>query len=107
MRVTIVPVDGVVSINGELYSGLDLSFIDSSINAIQWYANTGEIEIKDERGSIISNIVFNDLDQFQPAIQAWTNQKNKLEQEAAKLKLEQEAAELIVNESLDHEDQPE
>jgi hypothetical protein len=71
MRITIIPNDGFVSIDGEGYSELDLSFMDSSIHALQWYETEGEIEIQDSKGRIIANEVINDLTPFQYAIELW------------------------------------
>lgn len=71
MRVSIVPTDGLVSVNGEGYSGLDLSFMDSNIHALQWHETEGEIERKDNRGRIVSNEEITDLTPYQPALDAW------------------------------------
>lgn len=71
MKVTIIPKDGFVSVDGAGYSEIDLSFMDSDIHALQWYNTEGEIERKDSRGRITTNEVINDLTPFQPAIDAW------------------------------------
>jgi hypothetical protein len=82
MRITIIPEDGRVSINGVGYSGIDLSLIDSSIHAIQWYDTEGEVEIKDARGRMVENRVIYSFDDFAFVIPLW---------EAAK-----EAEELVI-----------
>ena len=80
MRVTIIPIDGFVSIDGFGFSGLDLSSIDSSIHAVQWYENYGEIEIKDPvTNRMIENVEITSLDQFQFVIDAWNAAKTQLE----------------------------
>lgn len=79
MRVTIIPVDGFVSVDGEGYSGLDLSSIDSSIHAVQWYGESGEVEIKNPvTGKMIENREITSLDEFQQAIIVWQAQKDAL-----------------------------
>jgi hypothetical protein len=84
MRVTIIPVDGFVSVDGMGLSGLDLSFMDVSVHAVQWYETHGEIEVKDPAtGRMIANEVITSIDAFQPAIDAW--QVVKTAQEAAEL----------------------
>jgi hypothetical protein len=71
MRVTIVPADGFVSVDGEGYSGLDLSFIPVQIHAVQWYGTSGEIEHQDSRGRAVSNQEISDIDAFRQALDAW------------------------------------
>lgn len=46
MRLTIVISDGTVIKDGTPATGLDLSFVDSSIHALQWYDTYGEVEYK-------------------------------------------------------------
>lgn len=71
MRVTIIPADGFVSVNGEGYGRLDLSFMGADIHALQWYGTDGEIERRDGRGRIVANEEFADLTPYQPALDAW------------------------------------
>jgi hypothetical protein len=75
MRLTIIPSDGFVSIDGEGFSGLDLSFLDTDIHAIQWYGTDGEVERKDSRGRLISNEIITDISPYQLAIDKWNAQK--------------------------------
>lgn len=82
MKVTIIPSDGLVSIDNEGFNGLDLSFIDQSIHAIQWYGEGGEIEYKDERGRMIANVEINSIEQFQPALDLWQAAKTAAQQGA-------------------------
>ena len=76
MRVTIIPVDGFVSVDGEGYSGLDLSFMASDIHALQWYETEGELESEDARGRVIENRPIDSLEPYQPALDAWQAAKN-------------------------------
>ena len=71
MRVTIIPTDGFVSVDGEGYSKLDLAFMDADIHALQWYDTEGEIERADSRGRIAANEAITDLIPYQPALDAW------------------------------------
>ena len=82
MRLTIIPIDGSVAIDGVGFGGLDLSFMDASVHAVQWYETHGEIEIKDPvTGRMVTNEVITSIDEFQPAIDAW--QSAKTAEEAA------------------------
>ena len=72
MRVTIIPADGAVNVDGKGFGGLDLSFMDASVHAVQWYETHGEIEVKDPvTGRMIENRVITSIDAFQPAIDVW------------------------------------
>ena len=101
MRIIIIPEDGFVSVDGVGFSGLDLSFMDSTIHAVQWYGDDGEVERKDERGRAIENESISEIKTFQNAIDKW--QEEKLRQEAAEAeeKLRQEAAKTEENETKD------
>jgi len=82
MRVTIVPIDGVVNVDGKGFGGLNLSFMDASVHAVQWYETHGEIEVKDPvTGRMVANEVITSIDAFQPAIDVW--QATKTAEEAA------------------------
>ncbi len=71
MKVTIIPKDGFVAVDGVGYSEIDLSFLDDDIHAVQWYDTEGEIERQDSRGRITANEVISDITPFQPAIDLW------------------------------------
>ena len=79
MRVTIIPVDGFVSVDGEGYSDLDLSFMAADIHALQWYETDGELEIQDARGRVIENRLIDSLEPYQPALDAWQVAKDAAE----------------------------
>lgn len=79
MKVTILPDDKSVSIDGEGYSNLDLSFIDADIHAVQWYETYGEIERKDPvTKKMTGNEEITSLDQFQQAITVWQVEKDRV-----------------------------
>lgn len=44
MRVTIIPSDGVVIVDGVAVHGLNMSDIDASVHAVQWYGSKGVVE---------------------------------------------------------------
>jgi hypothetical protein len=92
MRLIIIPEDGFVSIDGEGFMGLDLSFLDESIHAIQWYGTDGEVERKNPRGRIISNEIITSVTPYQLAIDKWNIAK--VEQENA-VNMESNAPELV------------
>ena len=84
MRLIIVPDDGSVSVDGKGFGGLDLSFMDASVHAVQWYETHGEIEVKDPAtGRMIANEVITSIDAFQPAINLWQAAKTAEETAAA------------------------
>jgi hypothetical protein len=84
MRLTIIPIDGSVSVDGVGFGGLDLSFMDASVHAVQWYETHGEIERKDPiTGRMVANEVITSIDAFQPAIDVWQAAKTAAEAAAA------------------------
>jgi hypothetical protein len=102
MRVTIIPSDGFVSVDGEGRNDIDLSFIDSNIHAIQWYDTDGEIEIKDNRGRVITNQQITDLSPYQQALDMWQAKKNDaLAEEELARSLAQQVTENNTSESAD------
>jgi hypothetical protein len=93
MRITIIALDKWVSVDGEGYSGLDLSFLPQDIHAVQWYGIEGDVEYRDARGAIVKNETIVDFSPFSFAIEAWSAAKiahTKALEDAA-LKLQNEA----------------
>ena len=79
MRAIILLDDKSVSVDGEVYSDLNLSFIDSTIHAVQWYDTYGEIERKDlVTKRMTGNEEITSFDDFQPAIAAWQAKKDEV-----------------------------
>lgn len=92
MRVTILPDDNSVSVDGEGYSGLDLSFMNADIHAVQWYDTHGEVERKDpDTKKMTGNEEITSFDQFQQAITVWQAEKDRV------------AAELIISQNVSTE----
>ena len=56
MRLSIIADDKMVIIDGVDYSGLDLSFLDSDIWAVQWDTDKGHVEKRDYSVTEITDI---------------------------------------------------
>jgi len=84
MRVTIVVADSSVTVDGEAYSQLDLSFMDPTIHAVQWYDTHGEVEYKDPvTGKITANQEITDFTPYQQVITLWQVRKEQVAAEQA------------------------
>ena len=70
MRLTIIPEDGAVYVDGVSYSHLDLSFIPSDIHALQWYDTYGELEFK---RSFIDGQIVRPANEILTELPAWAN----------------------------------
>ena len=68
MRVTIIPDDGFVSVDGEGFLDIDLSSMPANIHAVQWYHTEGEVEYRDDRGRATHNEAITDLTPYQPVL---------------------------------------
>ena len=93
MKITIIPEDSTVSIDGVGCNGLDLSSLNSNIHAVQWYGTEGDVEIKDARGRMVENRAINSFDEFAFVIPLWEAAKAK--KEAEDLANQQEIERLI------------
>jgi hypothetical protein len=98
MRITIIALDKWVSVDGEGYSGLDLSFLPQDIHAVQWYGIEGDVEYRDERGRATKNEEITDFSPFQNALEVWRAAKELYEQSLAQQIIEaQNEADLNAN----------
>jgi hypothetical protein len=70
MRLTIVPADGAVYVDGASYSDLDLSFIPSEVHALQWYDTYGELEFK---RSFVNGQIVHPANEMLTELPAWAN----------------------------------
>jgi hypothetical protein len=70
MRLTIIPADGAVYIDGATYSGLDLSFIPTDVHALQWYDTYGELEFK---RSFVDGQLVHPTNQMLTELPVWAN----------------------------------
>lgn len=78
MRLTIIPSDKFISIDGQglLDIEQDLSWIPSNVHAVQWYDTWGEVEYKDET----PNLRIKELGIFEQAVQDLNNEIVRIEQ---------------------------
>jgi hypothetical protein len=85
MRVTIILTDDAsVAVDGEGYGGLNLSFMDPAIHAVQWYDTRGVVEYKDlVTGDMVSNQEITDFTPYQQAITVWQAEKERVAAEMA------------------------
>lgn len=60
MKVTIVPSDNVVIVDGVGINSLDLTHLDPTIHAIQWYGDAGHVEYTDKNNTEINSTVLFD-----------------------------------------------
>lgn len=94
MKLVIIADDARVGIDALNYDGLDMSQLDPSIHAIQWYGEYGEVEFKSkfENGQIVKpqNQIITDVTPYLWAVDAWN--EAKAAEEAAIVAAEIEAA---------------
>lgn len=100
MRVTVVPVDKVIIVDGNGITLEDWNFDDNHIHAIQWMHNHGHIELKTND----PNIEISDISEIQKYIDVYMNEipgmeeKILKEQEETRLRMEREEQERIADE---------
>jgi hypothetical protein len=72
MRLTIIPADGAVYIDGVSYMNLDLSTCDipSSVHALQWYDTYGELEFK---RSFVDGQIVHPINEMLTKLPTWAN----------------------------------
>ena len=79
MKLVIVADDKRVCVDGECFDELNFSSLDSSIHAIQWNGEWGEIEYKSvfQDGQITKpqNQIITDVTPYQWAVDAWNVEK--------------------------------
>ena len=76
MQVTIIPSDSVVVIDGLVFNDIDMTSVDSSVHAVQWYGDSGEIEFKDPTTKkMVENATIDNLDAFSNVIAQFQEKK--------------------------------
>ena len=70
MKLTIIKDDNRVYIDG-VSKIIDLSNLNPTYHAVQWYDTYGEIEIKNNQNKIIENRQIDNIDEFQIYIDLW------------------------------------
>lgn len=100
MRVSIIPDDGVVCVDGVCFSEIVLSALPANIHAVQWYGEFGEVEFRPQlQEGVIGkqpNAVFTDFSAYAVAVDLWSQRKVALQEAQAaeaKARAEAEAAE--------------
>jgi len=78
MRVTIVPIDNKVVVEGQPET-VDCSSIDEEIHAIQWYGTVGDIEFKHDyiANTRKPNVRIEDFTPYQKFVDLWTVEAQK------------------------------
>lgn len=76
MRITIVPEDRTVIVDGIRHT-VDCSSIDSSIHAVQWYEDYGDVEFKIIDGAFSPNQQINTMDDYQKVLDLWNVENRK------------------------------
>lgn len=89
MRATIIPSDKVVTIDGFSLSGIDMTGIDQSVHAVQWYDTFGEVEIIGANGRMISNELIDSLSEYQSILEQFFTAKSIIDA-AAELAAEEQ-----------------
>ena len=79
MRITIIPSDKTIGIDGDFLLSIqqDISWIPENIHAVQWYNTWGEVEYTD--GS--PNERIEELGIYQQAVIDFNNEKQRIEDE--------------------------
>lgn len=77
MRLTVIPYDKLVIKDGEGYNVDNLDYLDSNINAIQWYDDKGEIEYDDGT----ENLSITDISPYNQCLTDWDTAKAKYEEQ--------------------------
>lgn len=69
-RITIIRADGLVSVDGRPVFGLDLSGMDQTIHAVQWYGTQGVVEIGGG-GAPRQNLDIYGMEDFMAPLEMW------------------------------------
>lgn len=87
MKLTIIADDKAVGVDGVFFESLDLSQLEPSIHAVQWYGEYGEVEYKtvfaDGVISKPANQIITDVTPYQFAVDAWNAAKDAAPQAAS------------------------
>lgn len=94
MKVTIIPADGFVSVNGEGYHGFDLSAFGASVNAIHWDGDKGVIELVDDQNKAAGQQPLATFDKYNHIVAQWGQKRDAVaaQKAAERLEAEEEAA---------------
>jgi len=84
MRVSIIPIDSVVCIDGNCLTGINLSQIPSEIHAVQWRNTEGTVEYVTQNKVKPPNQDITSFEQFQWVVDAWNTKKAEIDAEIAR-----------------------
>lgn len=77
MRLTIIPSDRTVYIDGEYYSDIDMSWVPKingvAVHAVQWYGEHGSVELVTQD----PNIEITELGVWEQSIELWQKKKEE------------------------------
>jgi hypothetical protein len=72
MRATIIPADTFCSVDGVGYVGVDMTTVNPTVHAVQWYGTHGEVESQDPlTGKMASNDAISSLDSFELVLESY------------------------------------
>jgi hypothetical protein len=87
MKLTIIADDKRVGVDGLFFDPIELPQLDSTIHAVQWYGEYGEVEYKTrfENGTLVkpANLLITNVTPFQFAVDAWSAKKAEIDAEVA------------------------
>jgi flagellar biosynthesis GTPase FlhF len=88
LRISVVRDDGLVVVNGEGYSGIDMKKVPAFIHAIQWHGQYGFLEIVDNDHEddffIIDSIRINSFKDYDFLLDLWAEKRDKADSEKRK-----------------------
>lgn len=70
MRVTIIKSGGVVAVDGVPVVGIDTSSLPDDFHALQWYGDSGDLELMDPVTRRMSNMHVTTIDPYKKYIDA-------------------------------------
>lgn len=77
MRLTIIPSDKTIYIDGEYYSDIDMSWVPQingiDVHAVQWYGDHGSVELVTQD----PNIKINELGVWEQSVELWQKKKEE------------------------------
>lgn len=95
MKVTIIPRDAVVAVDGVAIQGIDMSTLDPELHAVQWYGEAGEEEYSDPATSkMLRNVVITSLDAYSAQLQEYMQKRLVLDAEQQEAQAEQTIVEV-------------
>ena len=107
MRITIIPSDKTIGIDGDFLLSIqqDMSWVPENIHAVQWYDTWGEVEYTDDS----PNERIEDIGLYEQAIIDFNNEKQRIEdeqkaqeEELKRIEDEQKAREEAIEASRDY-----